>query len=104
MTYNCSFLRKAAIRKTEITTGSPQYNKQPIYGTRATDFTLDLKLEDIDLASFFGEKASVRITSAASPQMIISRLSELFRNNTEFTLEIVSKIKEMILEDLRGGR
>ncbi|KAH3723974.1 hypothetical protein DPMN_049772 [Dreissena polymorpha] len=94
--YNCSYLRKAAIRVTEITTGSPPHKNQPIFGSRATDFMLDLKPEDFDLASFFGEKAPVRITSLASPQMILSRLSELFGNSTAFTLEIASKMKEMI--------
>ncbi|KAH3808332.1 hypothetical protein DPMN_136685 [Dreissena polymorpha] len=36
--------------------------------------------------------------------MILSRLSELFGNSSEFTLEIASNMREMILEDLRSGR
>jgi isopropylmalate/homocitrate/citramalate synthase len=40
--YNCTYLRKAAINVTRITTGIDPHIKQPIYGGRALDFVFDL--------------------------------------------------------------
>lgn len=39
--YNCTNLRDAAIRVTEITTGRPPHPKRPIYGERALDIVFD---------------------------------------------------------------
>ncbi|XP_038049048.1 uncharacterized protein LOC119722788 isoform X1 [Patiria miniata] len=102
--YNCTYLRKAAINVTKITTGSAPHRKQPVFGPRATDFVFDLKPEEFDLASFFGEKAPVRITTMASKEMIQQRLVRLYGNDPQFTLDLTNKMKALILEDLRSGR
>jgi len=102
--FNCTYLRKAAINVTKITTGKKPHNKQPVFGPRATDFVFDLKPEEFDLASFFGEKAPVRITTMASKEMIQQRLINLFGNDPQFDLDLAYKMKELILEDLRSGR
>ncbi|XP_038047834.1 uncharacterized protein LOC119721951 [Patiria miniata] len=102
--FNCTYLRKAAINVTKITTGMEPHSRQPIFGARATDFVFDLNPEEFDLASFFGEEAPVRITTMASKEMIQQRLINLFGNDPQFTLELTHKMKELILEDLRTGR
>ncbi|KAJ8051178.1 hypothetical protein HOLleu_04643 [Holothuria leucospilota] len=102
--FNCTYLRKAAINVTKITTGQEPHIKQPIFGARAIDFVFDLTPEEFDLASFFGEKAPVRITTMASKEMIQERMIELFGEDPQFTLEMTYKMKELILEDLRTGR
>ena len=102
--FNCSYLRKAAINVTKITTGQEPHDKQPIFGPRATDFVFDLKPEDFDLAEFFGEKAPVRITTIATKEMIQKRLTDVFGNDPQFTLKLADKMLEVILEDLRNNR
>ena len=102
--FNCSYLRQAAINVTKITTGVEPHIKQPLYGERALDFVLDLSKDDFDLATFFGEKAPVRITTLASPEMIRLRLVELYGDDPQFTLEMAQKMKEKMLEDLRANR
>lgn len=100
--FNCTYLRKAAINVTKITTGEEPHIKQPIYGGRALDFVFDLNKEEFDLASFFGEEAPIRITSFASPEMIQSHLVRQFGGNKQFTLQLAYKMKELIFEDLRN--
>ena len=102
--YNCTYLRKAAIKVTQITTGKDPDIKQPIYGARALDFVFDLNKEEFDLASFFGEQAPVRITTLSSPEMIRTKLVNLFGEDKEFTIERATKMKEKMLEDLRNNR
>lgn len=102
--FDCTYLRKAAINVTKITTGQEPHIKQPVFGARAIDFVFDLTPEEFDLASFFGEKAPVRITTMASKEMIQKRMVELFGDDPQFTLEMTYKMKELILEDLRTGR
>ena len=102
--FNCQYLRKAAIKVTEITTGREPDVKQPIYGARALDFTFDLNKEEFDLADFFGEKGPVRITTMASAEMIRTRLVNLFGEDEQFNAELGQKMRELILEDLRNGR
>ncbi|XP_038073801.1 uncharacterized protein LOC119741921 [Patiria miniata] len=102
--YNCSYLRKAAINVTRITTDRDPHLKQPVYGERALDFVLGLNKEDFDLADFFGEKAPKRITSLASNEMIRLQLIELYGNDPQFTLDQAHKMKEAMLEDLRNNR
>ena len=102
--YNCQYLRQAAINVTRITTGKDPHIKQPIFGGRALDFVFDLNQEEFDLAEFFGEKGPVRITTLASTEMIQARLVNLFGENDEFTLDMCYQMKELMLEDLRGGR
>jgi len=102
--FNCSYLRKAAINVTRISTGKDPHIKQPVFGARAVDFVFDLKPEEFDLASFFGQKAPVRITTMASKEMIQTHLVDSFGEDEQFTLEIGEKMKALILEDLRSGR
>ena len=102
--FNCSYLRKAAINVTRISTGQEPHIKQPVFGARAVDFVFDLKPEEFDLASFFGEKPPVRITTMASKGMIRQHLVDSFGEDQQFTLEMGEKMKALILEDLRSGR
>ena len=102
--FNCSYLRKAAINVTRITTGEDPHIKQPIYGARALDFVFDLNKEEFDLADFFGEQPPVRITTLASPEMIKTHLVNLFGDNPEFTVEQAYKMKELMLDDLKNNR
>ena len=102
--YNCQYLRQCAINVTRITTGEDPYIKQPIYGERALDFVYDLNSDDFDLAKFFGEKPVVRITTLASPEMIKTRLINLFGEDPQFNEELAYRMKEVILEDLVSGR
>ena len=102
--FNCPYLRQAARNVTKITTGVDPHIKQPLYGERALDFVFDLNKEEFDLASFFGETAPVRITTLASPEMIRTRLVELYGDDPQFTIEQATKMKELMLEDLRSNR
>ena len=119
--YNCHYLREAAINVTKITTGQPPHPKQTIYGERALDIVLDThsakEVEDIDspddnrnnrktvvheldLAEFFGTEPVMRMTTVASDYMIKRRLIKLFGENEQFTEEMASKMKAVMIEDL----
>ena len=102
--YNCSYFRKAAINVTRLTTGEDPFIKQVVYGTRALDFVFDLGKDEFDLADFFGEKAPIRITSIASPEMIRARLVDLFGEDEDFTIERAQQMKEVMLDDLKQNR
>jgi len=56
------------------------------------------------LADFFGEQAPVRITTLSSPEMIRTRLVNLFGDNEEFTTQQATKMKEVMLADLKANR
>ena len=102
--YNCPYLRQAAINVTKITTGQDPYIKQPIYGERALDFVYDLNPDEFDLAEFFDDKPIIRISNMATPDMIATRLINLFGDNSQFTLDQAFKMKELMLTDLRDNR
>ena len=102
--YNCQYLRQCAINVTRITTGKDPHIKQPVYGERALDFVFDLNPDDFDLAEFFGEKPVVRITTLSSPEMIKTRLINLFGEDPQFTEEMAYKMKELMLDDLKNER
>lgn len=103
--YNCVNLRNAARVVTKITTGKDPHPKQCVYGDRAIDLVFDaLGVGDFDLASFFGVEPPNRITTLASEDMLIDRLTNLFGPNPQFNNEIAGKMKERMLEDLREGR
>ena len=110
--YNCTYLRKAAIAVTNITTGDDPHPKQVVYGERALDISFDfggiaggrVGKGEFDIAKFFGEKPPVRISTLASTAMIITRLKELFGSNPQFNEQIAEKMKEVMLEDLRSNR
>ena len=105
----CVKLREAAQNVTLITTGLPPHPKQPVYGERALDMVFGMPnfghgKKAFSMAEFFGEKPVMRMTTLASPQMVVDRLTHLFGENTQFTLEIGRAMLEKMLEDLRGGR
>ncbi|CAH1796032.1 unnamed protein product [Owenia fusiformis] len=102
--YNCQSLRRSAIEVTKITTGKLPHKRQPIFGTRALDYVFNLTKDQFHLADFFGVKAPVRITTMASAEMIKQRLINLFGEDSQFNLEIATRMKEIILEDLRSNR
>ena len=102
-TYDCKEFRKAAIEVTKITTGKAPHPKQVVYGERALDLVFGfIGVGDFNLGDFFGEKTVNRITTLATPEMIIDRLVALFGQNPQFTTDMASKMKEKMLEDLRA--
>jgi 6-pyruvoyl-tetrahydropterin synthase len=102
-TYNCKEFRKAAIEVTKLTTGRPPHPKQVVCGERALDLVFGfIGVGDFNLGDFFGEKTVNRITTLATPQMIVDRLTALFGENPNFTLEIAQTMKEKMLEDLNS--
>ena len=103
--YNCSALRSVATAITKITTGRKPHPKQVLYGERATDLVFGgFGIGDFDIAKFFGIETPNRITTLASPEMICDRLKHFYGSDPQFTEEIGLKMKEVMLEDLRGGR
>ena len=105
--YNCTYLRKAAINVTEITTGKPPHFRELIYGERALDLWLpgeENAVREFDLAEFFGEPAPNRITDLSSLDMIRDRLVNLFGEDPQFTLDMARDMKELLLADMSSGR
>ena len=102
--YNCTNLRQVANNITVLTTGNKPYMKQPVYGERALDMVLDMSKGEFDMAAFFGEQAPVRITTLASPEMIKTRLVNLFGEDPQFNHEIANQMKEVMLDDLKKNR
>ena len=107
--YNCVALREAAQNVTKITTGLKPHPKQPVYGERALDmvfgmpnFTPDKK--EFNMAEFFGEKLVMRMTTLASPKMVVDRLKNVFGENPQFTEERGKRMLEVMLEDLHVDR
>ena len=81
-TYNCKEFRKAAIEVTRLTTGKAPHPKQVVYGERAVDLVFGfIGVGDFNLGDFFGEKTINRITTLATPQMIVDRMVALFGEN-----------------------
>ena len=105
--YNCVHLRNAAIEVTKITTGKPPHPKQVLYGERAIDLVFGAGAmggESFDVAKFFGVETPNRMSTFATPVMIIEHLEGLFGKNPQFTEDVTLKMKELMLEDLRSGR
>ena len=106
--YNCTYLRTAAIRVTELTTGRPPHPKQQIYGERALDIVFDggmgTGIEQFDTAQFFGVKPPKRISTLASLEMIKGRLVDLFGHHDQFSIEMADQMKEVMLKDLNENR
>ncbi|CAI8022165.1 hypothetical protein GBAR_LOCUS13038 [Geodia barretti] len=110
--YNCTELRRAAMRVTEITSGRPPHPKQPVYGERALDMAFDfggisgghVGKSDFDLATFFGEEAPKRISTLASADMIQERLVNLFGDLDIFTLSVAEGMKKVMIDDLTHNR
>ncbi|XP_028397493.1 uncharacterized protein LOC114521305 [Dendronephthya gigantea] len=107
--YNCEQLRQAAQEVTRITTGCEPHPKQPVYGERALDIVLDSMGSNpggdgFSMATFFGEEPLMRMTTLASPRMIVHRLQTLFGENAQFTEEYAKRMREVMLEDLHENR
>jgi len=102
--FNCKMLRDAAINVTKITTGVPPLGRQVVYGSRAIEFVVNLNDEEFDMAGFYGEKRVVRMSTLATAEMVQLHLKELFGNKPEFTLDIATKMKEVMYDDLHKNR
>ncbi len=108
--YNCVELRRAAQEVTRITTANEPHPKQPVYGERALDIVLDGMMgsnpddESFCMATFFGQKPLMRMTTLASPRMVVERLKTVFGENTQFTEDVAQRMLEVMLEDLRENR
>ncbi|XP_028401606.1 uncharacterized protein LOC114524657 [Dendronephthya gigantea] len=105
----CAKLREAAQNVTLFTTGLPPHRKQAIYGERALDVAFGISNfspdeEEFSMAEFFGEKPVVRVTTLSTPQMVVDRLTHLFGEHPNFTVEMGEAMLEKMLEDLQDGR
>ena len=102
--YNCTYLRKAAIAITKITTGKMPHPKQVLYGERSVDLVFGfLGVGDFDLAEFFGVETPNRITTLATIEMLKDRLTNIFGEDPQFNDTICGNMKEQMLLDLRSG-
>ena len=102
-TYNCTEVRKAAIRVTELTSGKSPHPKQVVYGARALDLVFGfIGVGDFNLGDFFGEETVNRITTLATPEMLKDRLVNLFGEDPQFTLDMAGKMKKRMMDDLRS--
>ena len=107
--YNCTALRKAAQEVTRITTGREAYDRQVVYGERALDMVFGMpnftpSKKEFSMADFFGEEPVMRMTTLASPEMIATRLKNVFGADRQFTSERGQKMKEVMLRDLHNNR
>ena len=103
--YNCTEVRNAAREITRITTGKDPHPKQVVYGERAVDLVFGfLGIGDFDLAKFFGVETPNRITTLATEDMIVDRLTKLFGPNPQFTPEIAKAMKKTMIDDLTANR
>ncbi|KAL5271381.1 hypothetical protein ACHWQZ_G001877 [Mnemiopsis leidyi] len=121
---NCQYLREAAINVTKIVTTEKPFERQPVYGERATDmvfgFVFDQinnseietdsaslsggRIPDFDLSKFLGVKSELRITTMASPEMILLKLRSEFGDEPQFTIDIAGAMKDQIIKNLTAGR
>ena len=105
--YNCLEMREAAREITKITTGSCPHPRQVVYGDRAVDMVFGLPAQvfcNFNMATFFGLKQTLRMSTFATVNMIRSKLVEDFGENEAFTDEVAAAMKDLMLEDLRSGR
>ena len=107
--YNCTTLREVPQEITRITTGVEPYDRQVVYGERALDMVFGMpnftpSKKEFDMATFFGEKHIMRMTTLASPKMVADRLTNLFGDDPQFTEERGQRMLEMMLKDLHQNR
>lgn len=102
--FNCTALREAAQEVCRVTTGYEANPLQVVYGERALDMVFGMPtkpgINEFDMAKFFGEKPLMRMTTLASPEMIVTRLKNIFGDDPQFTNERGQRMKEVMLEDL----
>ena len=102
-TYDCKKFRTAAIEVTRLTTSKAPHPKQVVYGERALDLVFGfIGVGDFNLGDFFGEKTINRITTLATPQMIVDRMVALFGENPNFTTQTAERMRVIMLEDLNS--
>ena len=107
--YNCTALRETAQEVCRITTGAEPYPLQVVYGERALDMVFGMpnfapNKKEFSMATFFGEKPVMRMTTLASPKMVADRLKNLFGDDPQFTEERGQRMLEVMLEDLHQNR
>ncbi|KAL9969057.1 hypothetical protein ACROYT_G021222 [Oculina patagonica] len=107
--YHCTALREAAQEVCRITTGLEPNPLQVVYGERALDMVFGMpnftpNKKEFDMATFFGEKHVMRMTTLASPKMVADRLKNLFGDDPQFTEERGQRMLEVMLEDLHKNR
>ena len=56
------------------------------------------------MAKFFGEKPFIRISTLASPAMILQNLKEWFGEHKDFTEDRAEEMKRVMIEDLKTNR
>ena len=56
------------------------------------------------MATFFGERHVMQMTTLASPKMIVERLTSFFGQDPQFTEERGQRMLEVMLEDLHMNR
>jgi len=107
--FNCQHLRTASRRITEITTGKLPHTKQPVCGDRAVDVVFGLEpltsnKKEFNLCEFFGDKPRMRMTTLATPPMILIKLENTFGKDPGFTTQRAERMREVMLKDLHANR
>ena len=110
--YNCTYLRKAAIEVTKITTGIPPHSRQCVSGERIFDISFNFggiaggvyKGNEFDMAKFFSAKRPIRMNTLVTEEMILENLNEYFGEHAEFTQERAALMKAKMYEDLINNR
>ena len=110
--YNCTYLRKAAIEVTKITTGMPPHSRQCVSGERIFDISFNFggiaggvyNENEFDMAKFFSAKRPIRMNTLVTEEMILEDLNEYFGEHAEFTQERGELMKAKMYEDLINNR
>ena len=108
--FNCNYLREAARNVTLVTTEVATPPRTPIYGDRAVDLVFGFIFSDptaksgFDMCKFFGLEPDVRITTMASPEMILLKLEKVFGKSDIFNMDIATAMKEQILKNASDNR
>jgi len=110
--YNCKYIRKAAQNITQVVSGKPAHPKTPVYGARAVDQVFGLSgmggnvggFGSMDLAEFFDITKTMRITTLASNDMIVTRLTRLFGEDPNFTEARAELMKQQMLDDYKNNK
>ena len=108
--FNCQALRNAAIAVTKIVTGKLPPAKTPVVGERALDRVFGFpafepeNMGGFSLQDFLGEEAPIRISTMADNKMIRQALINNFGTDPQFTLDMGTKMKELMLDDMRSNR
>lgn len=105
--FKCQYLTEAAQNVTKTTCDREPHTRQHVYGARALDivFGFDpVNAKEFNFAEFLGIKPEIRITTLASPEMMVRKLQECFGEDEQFTIEIGKNMKAKLLENLKNER